>query len=98
VLVTVILDNLAKGLGRDKILRSYPTLELANIDAALAYVAELACRSASSPSGPREVQARREPPGRVAGRPSGPLAAMGPGTPSSRSACASFAAAAPESA
>jgi uncharacterized protein (DUF433 family) len=42
VLVTVILDNLAEGLGRDEILRSYPTLEPIHIDAALSYAAELA--------------------------------------------------------
>jgi uncharacterized protein (DUF433 family) len=40
--VTVILDNLAEGLGRDNILKSYPTLEPTHIDAALAYAAELA--------------------------------------------------------
>ena len=70
VLVTVILDNLAEGLAREEILRSYPTLEPIHIDAALAYAGELAREEASCPSGPREVQARREPPGRVAGRPS----------------------------
>jgi uncharacterized protein (DUF433 family) len=42
VLVTVILDNLAEGLSREEILRSYPTLEPIHIDAALAYAAELA--------------------------------------------------------
>jgi uncharacterized protein (DUF433 family) len=42
VLMTVILDNLAEGLGREEILRSYPTLEPIHIDAALAYAAELA--------------------------------------------------------
>ena len=42
MLVTVILDNLAKGLGRDEILRSYPTLAPANIDAASAHAAKLA--------------------------------------------------------
>ena len=42
VLVTVILDSLAEGLGPEQILRSYPTLEPAHIDAALAYAAELA--------------------------------------------------------
>ncbi|MGH7264715.1 MAG: DUF433 domain-containing protein [Candidatus Rokuibacteriota bacterium] len=31
VLVTVILDNLAEGLGREEILRSYPTLERTHI-------------------------------------------------------------------
>jgi len=40
--VTVILDSLAEGLGRDDILRSYPTLAPVHIDAAMAYAAELA--------------------------------------------------------
>jgi uncharacterized protein (DUF433 family) len=42
VLVTVILDNLAEGLSREDILRSYPTLKAIHIDAAMAYAAELA--------------------------------------------------------
>src|SRR5215510_247354 len=42
VLVTVILDNLAEGLGREDILRSCPTLKPMHIDAAMAYAAELA--------------------------------------------------------
>ena len=40
--VTVILDNLAEGAGRDEILHSYPTLLPVHIDAAPAYAAELA--------------------------------------------------------
>jgi uncharacterized protein (DUF433 family) len=40
--VTVILDNLAEGSSREEILRSYPSLQAAHIDAALAYAAELA--------------------------------------------------------
>lgn len=40
--VTVILDSLAEGLSREEILRSYPSLRLEHIDAALAYAAELA--------------------------------------------------------
>ncbi len=40
--VTVILDNLAEGAGRDEILHRYPTLLPVHIDAALAYAAELA--------------------------------------------------------
>ena len=40
--VTVILDSLAEGSTKDEILRSYPSLKLAHIDAALAYAAELA--------------------------------------------------------
>src|SRR6266540_478822 len=42
VLVTVILDSLAEGASREEILRSYPTLVPAHVDAALAYAAELA--------------------------------------------------------
>ena len=39
--VTVILDNLAAGESISVILRSYPTLQAADIQAALAYAAEL---------------------------------------------------------
>ncbi|MBI3696226.1 MAG: DUF433 domain-containing protein [Acidobacteria bacterium] len=42
VLVTVILDSLAEGAGREEILHSYPSLQPHHIDAALAYAAELA--------------------------------------------------------
>lgn len=40
--VTVILDSLAEGSTKKEILRSYPSLKPAHIDAALAYAAELA--------------------------------------------------------
>lgn len=40
--VTVILDSLAEGSSKEEILRSYPSLKPAHIDAALAYAAELA--------------------------------------------------------
>ena len=40
--VTAILDSLAEGSTKEEILRSYPSLTLAHIDAALAYAAELA--------------------------------------------------------
>jgi uncharacterized protein (DUF433 family) len=40
--VTVILDNLAEGVSRDEVLRSYPSLSPEHISAALAYAAELA--------------------------------------------------------
>jgi uncharacterized protein (DUF433 family) len=40
--VTVILDSLAEGSTKDEILRSYPSLKPAHIDAALSYAAELA--------------------------------------------------------
>jgi len=42
VMVSVILDNLAAGLGHDEILRSYPTITADDIQAALEYAAELA--------------------------------------------------------
>ena len=42
VMVSVIIDNVAAGVPRDEILRSYPTLKEYDIDAALAYAAELA--------------------------------------------------------
>jgi uncharacterized protein (DUF433 family) len=40
--VTVILDSLAEGSSKQDILRSYPSLKPAHVDAALAYAAELA--------------------------------------------------------
>jgi uncharacterized protein (DUF433 family) len=45
IMVSVILDNLATGVAREEILRSYPPLTNADIDAALAYAAELAHES-----------------------------------------------------
>ncbi len=42
VMVSVVLDNLAEGVARDEILGSYPSLKPADLDAALAYAAELA--------------------------------------------------------
>ena len=42
IFVSVILDNLAAGLGNDEIMRSYPALKLEDIQAAIAYAAELA--------------------------------------------------------
>ena len=42
VMVSVILDNIAAGIGRPEILASYPSLRPEDIDAALAYAAELA--------------------------------------------------------
>ena len=41
VLVSVILDNIAAGAARPQILASYPSLKAEDIDAALAYAAEL---------------------------------------------------------
>jgi uncharacterized protein (DUF433 family) len=42
IMVSVILDNLAAGIGRPEILASYPSLKSEDIDAAVAYAAELA--------------------------------------------------------
>ena len=41
VFVTNILDGLAEGSSRERILRSYPSLKPAHIDAALAYQQEM---------------------------------------------------------
>lgn len=41
VMVSVILDNLAAGIGWDGILASYPSLKEESIRAAIAYAAEL---------------------------------------------------------
>jgi len=42
VLVPVVIDNIAAGISRSEILQSYPVLQDSDIDAALAYAAELA--------------------------------------------------------
>ena len=42
IMVSVVLDNLAAGKSVDAILRSYPTLKAADIQAALWYAADLA--------------------------------------------------------
>jgi uncharacterized protein (DUF433 family) len=42
VLVSAIVDNVAAGATYDEILRSYPALAQPDIEAALAYAAELA--------------------------------------------------------
>ncbi len=44
MMVSVVLDNLAAGLGCDEILKSYPTISREDIEAAHAYAAELARR------------------------------------------------------
>ena len=41
VMLSVILDNLAAGVARERILENYPSLKPADIDAALSYAAEL---------------------------------------------------------
>ena len=42
VMVSVVLDNLAAGQSVDDILKSYPSLSEAGVQAAIAYAAELA--------------------------------------------------------
>ncbi|MCP3957167.1 MAG: DUF433 domain-containing protein [bacterium] len=42
IMVSVVLDNLAAGLGAEEILASYPSLSRDSIQAAIAYAAELA--------------------------------------------------------
>jgi uncharacterized protein (DUF433 family) len=42
IMVAVVLDNLAAGLGTDEILRSYPSLTAEDVHAAMAYAADLA--------------------------------------------------------
>ena len=41
VMVSVVLDNLAADVSQEEILRSYPSLTPADIQAAIAYAAEL---------------------------------------------------------
>jgi uncharacterized protein (DUF433 family) len=41
IMVSIILDNLAEGVGEMEILKSYPSLTLEDIKAAIAYAAEL---------------------------------------------------------
>jgi uncharacterized protein (DUF433 family) len=42
IMVSVILDNLAAGVSTEEILKSYPSLSPEDIQAAIAYAAELA--------------------------------------------------------
>ncbi len=42
IMVSVVLDNLAAGLGAEEIRRSYPSLSAEAIQAAIAYAADLA--------------------------------------------------------
>jgi uncharacterized protein (DUF433 family) len=41
-MVSVVLDNLAAGLGHEEILESYPSLSEEDIQATISYAAELA--------------------------------------------------------
>ncbi len=52
VMVSVVLDNLAAGSSHDDILADYPSLKMEDIEAVLAYAAELAREfSRSAPLG-----------------------------------------------
>jgi len=42
IMVAVVLDNLAAGVDTDEILRSYPSLTAEDVQAAMAYAADLA--------------------------------------------------------
>lgn len=42
IMVSVVLDNLAAGVSREELLRSYPSLPPEGVEAALAYAADLA--------------------------------------------------------
>lgn len=42
IMVSVVLDNLAEGIEPEDLLKSYPSLKREDIQAALAYAAELA--------------------------------------------------------
>jgi len=52
VMASVILDNLAAGIAQDEILKSYPSVTAEDIQAVIAYAAELAReRVVSFPTG-----------------------------------------------
>ncbi|MBM4090681.1 MAG: DUF433 domain-containing protein [Planctomycetes bacterium] len=52
VMVAIVLDNLAAGLGTDEILHSYPSLKAEDVQAAMSYAADLAReRMVSLPTG-----------------------------------------------
>ena len=53
VTVSVVLDNLASGVSREEILKSYPSLKPEDIDACVAYAADLA-RERILPLTPKE--------------------------------------------
>ncbi len=50
-MVAVVLDNLAAGVQRDELLKSYPTLSGEDVQAALEYAAEQRERTVYLPSG-----------------------------------------------
>ena len=62
IMASVILDNLAAGIPQDEILKSYPSITAEDIQAVIAYAAELARERVISFPGaaPHEIQDRRE--------------------------------------
>ena len=58
--VAVILDSLAEGASEEQILRSYPTLKVAHVRAAIAYAAHLAREEELTPLVHHAHPARRE--------------------------------------
>jgi len=50
VMVTVVLDNLADGLSIERVLEEYPTLRREDVQAAVAYAAELVHERQGPPS------------------------------------------------
>ena len=60
--VAVILDALAEGASIPDVVRAYPTLKRAHVQAAIAYAAELAREEELTPLSQRRAdKARREP-------------------------------------
>ena len=50
IMVSVVLDNMAAGVSSDEILKSYPTLHVNDIQAALEYAADERERTVALPS------------------------------------------------
>jgi uncharacterized protein (DUF433 family) len=63
--VAVILDSLAEGGTGDEIIRSYPSLKIVHIRAAIAYAAALAREEQLTPLSADAHKARREPARRI---------------------------------
>ena len=52
VMVSVVLDNLAAGLTSEEIVHDYPSLRLEDVEAAIAYAAELGSEPLGVPRSP----------------------------------------------
>jgi uncharacterized protein (DUF433 family) len=59
--LTVILDSLAEGLSVAAVLKQYPALKPAHLQAAIAYAADLAREEEITPLSRHAGKARREP-------------------------------------